>query len=160
MRGGHRTGPARCGPDHARRQARRLGQRRATGSVSPASGTFEREDRSAVRTTLLVVTDRDARGLVAQNQTREGTEAAARGIICGQAAQEIDQQVLAQILAVAGRQAQTPPQPARGRIGLADDGFNVVGGKFDLHRGGPRSSFLMSPRCRMRWQRRWERGGE
>jgi hypothetical protein len=89
----------------------------------------------------------------------KGADAAARGVVGGQAAQEIYQKVLAQILAFADRQAQLVPEPLCRRIGLADDGFNVVGGEFDLHRCAPRSSFLMSLRCRMRSARRWERGG-
>ena len=70
---------------------------------------------------------RDPRGLVAQDDVGEGADAAARGIVGGQPAQQIDQEVLTQILALAERHAQLAPQPLRRRIGFADDGFNVVG---------------------------------
>src|SRR5690606_6638829 len=136
-----------------------LGQRVPDRLAGSGQGHFEREERPTLRTALAVMAHRDPRGLVAQDDVGEGADVAARGVVGGQAAQQIDQEVLPQILALADRQAQLAPQPLRRRIGLADDGFNVVGGKFDLHRCAPRSSFLMSPRCRMWSARRWERGG-
>ena len=45
----------------------------------------------------------------------------------GRAAQEIAQEVVAQILALADRQAQLSTKPMRRRIGFVDDGFNGVG---------------------------------
>lgn len=136
-----------------------LGQCLADQLAGSGQRQLERQQRSTLRTALAVVTHRDPRGLVAQDDVGEGADAATRRIIGGQAAQQIDQEVLAQILALADRQAKLAPQPLRRRIGFADDGFNVVGGEFDLHRCAPRSSFLMSPRCRMRSARRWERRG-
>ena len=136
-----------------------LGQRVADRLAGAGQRHLEREQRSTLRTALAVMTHRDPRGLVAQHDVGEGADATARGIVGGQAAQQIDQEILAQILALADRQAQLAPQPLCRRIGRANDDFNVGGVEFDLHRCAPRSSFLMSPRCRMRSARRWERGG-
>ena len=67
---------------------------------------------------------RDPRGLVAQHDVGEGADAATRGVVGGQAAQQINQEVLTQILALADRQGQLAQKPLRRRIGLEDDGFN------------------------------------
>jgi len=108
-----------------------LGQRVADRLAGSGQRHLEREQRPALRTALAVVTHRDPRGLVAQDDVGEGANAATRRIIGGQAAQQIDQKVLTQILALAERQAQLAPEALRRRIGLADDGFNVVGEERD-----------------------------
>ena len=106
-----------------------LGQRVADRLAGSGQRHLERQQRPTLRTALAVMAHRDPRGLVAQDDVGEGADGATRGIVGGQAAQQIDQEILAQILALAERQAQLAPKPLRRLIGLVDDGFNVVGGR-------------------------------
>jgi hypothetical protein len=70
----------------------------------------------------------DPRRLVAQDDIGEGADAAAAGIIPGQAADEIQQQILGQVLEISMWQMQFAVQTTRGAIGLVDQCGNVSGG--------------------------------
>ena len=76
-----------------------LGQRVADRLAGSGQRHLEREQRPALRAALMVMADGDPRRLVAQHDIGKGADAAARGVVGGQAAPQIDQQVLAQILA-------------------------------------------------------------
>src|SRR5690606_4796303 len=70
------------------------------------NGRIQRQNRATLCAALAVMTDGDARGLVAKDDVGESADGATAGVETRQPADQVDQQVLAEIVEIGGRQHQ------------------------------------------------------
>lgn len=97
-------------------------------------GNVERQHRAALRLTLTMVPDRDARALVAQDDVRERADGTAALVEARQPADQVGQEVLAKIVEIGGGEHQLAVQASRREIGLVDQRRKVGGGNRGIHR--------------------------